>query len=132
VISTYSESGTIETQDELSTISFAFIPASWISKTVIQLRVEVCRMQDQTRTLSIHLKPPGKLCSDKAVLASLGLGLYDENRGPFYRRLLGNMDPTSFRDFLSQGRVGANDIVQSKKLGAVSVLEVCQDAAQPS
>jgi len=117
---TDTDSGVTETTEEKSTISFRFIPASWMSNALVQLTLETCRRRDQTRTLSFRLKDPARICSDKDVIISLGLPYREDSWSCFE-----SMDPVAFRGYLLQGRVRPNDVLYSDKMeGAVSILEV--------
>jgi hypothetical protein len=120
-ISTDTDSKVTKVMDEKSTISFKFIPASWVSNVLVRLTLEIYRRRDQTRTLSIRLTDPAQICSDAEVLKSLGLR-YDEYSG-ICRGSSCTMDPIAFRDHLLQGHVGPNDVLYSYKMnGVVSIL----------
>jgi hypothetical protein len=123
----------IKALDEKSAISFKFIPASWVSNVFVHLTLEIYRRRDQTRTLSIRLTNPARICSDTEVLKSLGLRydvlslFYDRYSEKRYKSCR-TMDPVAFRDHLLQGRVGPNDVLYSYKMnGVVSILEVSKD-----
>jgi hypothetical protein len=122
-ISTDTDSKVTKATDEKSTISFKYMPASWVSNIFVHLTLEIYRRRDQTRTLSIRLTDPARICSNIEVLKSLGLG-YDKYSGEFCK-LSYAMDPVAFRDHLLQGRIGPNDVLYSYKMqGVVSILEV--------
>jgi hypothetical protein len=106
---------------ERSTTTFLFVPASWISKQLFRTSFEFLTGRDLNRTLSVRLSSPGKICSDRKVLESMG---YRKQKGESCDSYGGSIDPKAFRRYLRQGHFGPNDLVLDEYLGLINILEV--------
>lgn len=114
---------TDDADDERHRISFLFLPAKWISRSMVEISFEVLMKKDLSRTFSFQMRPPARMCFDKEVLAALGLE-YNERKRRVKRGWKQETSPLALRDYLIRGRVGPNDLVLDKDLGVVSLLEV--------